>query len=137
LSPEALEARIEQKRKEGKLTKTAVLNDGNSAPQRRRSERRQTTGVTPFNGEEPVVREKPSEGQDDHEPLPVASVYSRYKALIEMLRSLRDDPADPAAVAELASPADLTTLEPARSFFGSFYATLKRRFPEPQPEVAS
>jgi hypothetical protein len=53
---------------------------------------------------------------------------SRYGALLEMLRGIRDDPPDPIVAAELAVAEDVTTLEPARIFFGSFYARLKARF---------
>jgi hypothetical protein len=59
---------------------------------------------------------------------------NRYDELLRMLRSLRDDPPDPVAVANLAVREDLRTLTAVMSFFRSFYQRLQERLPGVQAQ---
>jgi hypothetical protein len=156
LSPEVLETRIEEKRREGKLTKSAVLGGDNAAPKGHKPAHRQTAGAGEKSAEElgetneqesleqEPLREPAGGPESMRESLPLQEVHeseilvpspyqSRYGTLLQTLRDLRDHPLDGAAAAELAAREDLGTLQAVRSFFQAFYARLRERFPlEPQ-----
>jgi hypothetical protein len=107
-----------------------------------RAPKRESSGASM--GEEQAMKNSAPFPEEDHEDQdesaagidPLVSpppAQSRYDVLLQVLRGLRDDPPDVNAVVNLSVAGDLTTLEPTRVFFGTFYARLKARFVQSSP----